>query len=126
MKKKLVKGCILLSVLLLAGCSDGFLKPYYDHDERLYGTWSNYSTDTMEGDAYFFFSDYTFKHVTYNGWKDKENFEFYNPTVKKGIWSTKENKLRLSTELFDKTYDIIMKDANEKYLLLDKNEYLKI
>lgn len=74
----------------------------------------------------FFYSDYTFTHKTYNGWKDKENFEFYNPTINEGIWSTKENKLRLSTELFDKTYDIIMKDTNEKYLLLDKNEYLKI
>lgn len=126
MKKILLTGTIALSLFLLVSCADGFLKPHPDHDERLIGAWSNYSIDTMEGDIYFFYSDYKFTHKTYNGWKDKENFEFYNPTIKEGIWSTKENKLRLSTELFDKTYDIIMKDTNEKYLLLDKNEYLKI
>ena len=82
MKKVLLTGTIALSLFLLVSCADGFLKPHPDHDERLIGAWSNYSFDTMEGDIYFFYSDYTFTHETYNGWKDKENFEFYNPTVK--------------------------------------------
>lgn len=126
MRKRYWIFILLFSAAVFTSCSDGFLKPYADHDERLFGTWSNYSTDTMEGDAYFFYSDFTFRHLTYNGWKDKDNFEYYNPTIKEGSWSTKEGKLRLSTELFDKNYEITMRDAAHTYLLVDKNEYLKI
>ncbi len=124
MKRAIVIGSIVLFALTFMSCSDGFLKPYNDHDERLFGSWSNYSIDTMEGDAYFFYKDLTFKQVEYEGWKNKDIGEYYE-RITEGSWSTKEGKLRLSTELFDKKYEIIMRDSTNKYLLLSNKEYLK-
>ncbi len=126
MKKALCLVLTVLCVLLLVSCADGFLKPYPDHDESLIGGWSNHSTDTMKGDIYFFYSDFTFKHKSFKGWKDKENYEFYEPIIEEGEWSTKEGKLRLSTEMFDKKYEIIVKDSLQTYLKINKDEYLKI
>ncbi len=126
MKKITVIFTAAAVLFLFISCTDGILKPYPDHDERLFGTWSDYSTDTMEGDVYFFYSDFTFKYIIYKGWKNKDNFEYYLPDVKEGTWSTKEGKLRLSTELFDKNYEIAVRDTLNTYLIIDSNEYLKI
>lgn len=124
--KKAVYGIVFLCfIFLITGCPGSLRDPFPENDKALLGSWSNYSTETMEGDFFIFHSDNTYIYTDYRGWKDKDAGE-YNRLIEEGIWSTKEGSLRLSKEIFDQNYSISVKDDAKTYLLINKTEYEKL